>query len=114
VWEEKNILLPQNNRCCSVHLINGKFSSEALDEIVSNKSGVLMNDEQIAAWILELSTKPTNKYKKMLDLILKRKMNCLRTSTKLCLELEKNNSRFYSIISRVILRTAVTDIRKML
>jgi hypothetical protein len=28
--------------------------------------------------------------------------------------LEKNNSRFYSIISRVILRTAVTDIRKML
>lgn len=64
VWEEKNILLPQNNRCCSVHLINGKFSSEALDEIVSNKSGVLMNDEQIAAWILELSTKPTNKYKK--------------------------------------------------
>jgi hypothetical protein len=61
---QKNVnVLPHHNRCCSIQLINGKFTEQAMDQIVGTKSGVLMSDTEIAQWILELSSTPTNIYK---------------------------------------------------
>jgi hypothetical protein len=64
VWEKKNILLPQNNRTCSDHLLDGLFRENVLEEIEGNKMGVIMSDTEIANWILELSTRPAQKYKR--------------------------------------------------
>jgi hypothetical protein len=64
VWQEKNIFLPHHNRTCSSHLNNGKFTHEALALIVATKSGILMSDDEIAKWILELSSHSLPKYKK--------------------------------------------------
>jgi hypothetical protein len=64
VWKEKNIFLPHHNRCCSSHLKKGRFHQQAMEQIVANKSGVLMSDTEIAQWILELSATPRNAYKK--------------------------------------------------
>ena len=52
VWQEKNIFLPHHNRTCSSHLINGKFTENALAQIVATKSGVLLSDDEIGKWII--------------------------------------------------------------
>lgn len=34
MWKEKRIRIPQNNRTCSSHLVNGRFTKEALDAAI--------------------------------------------------------------------------------
>ena len=48
VWTEKTIFIPHNNRVCQHHLEGKMFSDAAMDEIVSNKDGVLLTDEEIS------------------------------------------------------------------
>lgn len=55
VWTEKEIFIPHDNRCCSIHLERQLFSEEAMELIVPTKNGVLMSDEDLAQWILDLS-----------------------------------------------------------
>jgi hypothetical protein len=55
VWIEKNILIPHENRCCASHLAGKQFTDGSMDEIVATRRGVLMTDEQLSRWILDLS-----------------------------------------------------------
>jgi hypothetical protein len=55
VWIEKNILIPHENRCCGSHLVGKEFSDEAMDQITATTHGILMTDEELSRWILDLS-----------------------------------------------------------
>src|SRR5665811_1321719 len=54
-WLEKNILIPHQNRVCSHHLIGKLFTHDDLHDLKSNKQGVLMTDEELGTWILQLT-----------------------------------------------------------
>lgn len=48
-------MLPHENRTCFDHLNGDKFSEEALERIKPTKDGVLMSDEKLTNWILEMT-----------------------------------------------------------
>ncbi|XP_035705029.1 uncharacterized protein LOC118434818 [Folsomia candida] len=56
VWTEKEIFIPHDNRCCAMHLERQLFTDEAIELIIPTKHGVLMSDEELAQWILDLSS----------------------------------------------------------
>jgi len=55
VWMEKSILIPHENRCCAVHLVERQFTEEAMGLITATRNGVLMSDEELCSWIFQLS-----------------------------------------------------------
>jgi len=56
VWSEKQIVIPNGKRTCNRHLINSRFTKEALDSITASKDGVEMTGTELGQWILEVTT----------------------------------------------------------
>jgi len=56
VWSEKQIVIPNGKRTCNSHLINSRFTKEALDSIIASKEGVEMTGTELGQWILEVTT----------------------------------------------------------
>lgn len=55
VWIEKTIMIPHENRSCGSHLSGKEFTDAAMQEITPTTHGVLMSDEELSHWILDLS-----------------------------------------------------------
>jgi hypothetical protein len=64
VWIEKSIVIPHENRTCATHLVDKRFTDAALELINPTKNGVLMCDDQLTAWILDLSANSQQKNSK--------------------------------------------------
>jgi len=55
LWIEKQILVPIGNRTCSSHLVNGHFTSSAINQIEATRFGVSRTGAEIAEWILSVT-----------------------------------------------------------
>jgi len=52
LWIEKQILVRTRNIACSSHLVNGHFTSSAINQI---EAGVSRTGAEIAEWILSVT-----------------------------------------------------------
>jgi hypothetical protein len=64
VWITKDIVIPHENRCCANHLTGKTFTDDALNLITGTQRGVLMTDDNLVEWILQLSEHVKNKSQK--------------------------------------------------
>jgi len=48
-------MIPSNNRCCGHHLIDGRFSEEALGLIQATSTGIHMTSTDLGDWLLYLT-----------------------------------------------------------
>lgn len=55
VWFRSNYYIPQTNRACPHHLMNGLFTSEALDLIEATKQGIHVKTYDFGLWLHEVS-----------------------------------------------------------
>jgi hypothetical protein len=90
-WIEKTILIPHNNRCCPEHLDGKNFSEEALAMIEGKKEGVLLSDDELATWILNMTSHCKKQLGKRRRIDFDNTNNVLASDYNLLLGISKDN-----------------------
>ncbi|OXA36758.1 hypothetical protein Fcan01_28473 [Folsomia candida] len=53
-WQLRQIFIPLKNRCCKSHLVDGKFTFQALEDIEVHKLGVELSGDKLFEWMVEM------------------------------------------------------------
>jgi hypothetical protein len=66
VWVKLRIFIPYGNRCCKIHLSDGKFKEEAMQQIKAVRGSSLMTGKMVSSWLSSI-TDVFSKPRRILD-----------------------------------------------
>jgi hypothetical protein len=63
IWIQAKVLVPEDNRTCSEHLDNGRFTSDAITLIQATRTDAELTGQQISSWLINITKKLSQRHR---------------------------------------------------